>query len=288
MAYARPDALVSTEALARLLAEAPDVRVVDATWFLPNDGRKGRDAYREKHIPGAVYFDIDDVCDTATNLPHMLPSPEKFSSKVRKLGLGDGNRIVVYDANGGYMAAHRVWWMFRVFGHRDVAALDGGLPKWLAEGRPTEDTPPVPRERHFTARVDNALVRTFDQIRANVETRREQVVDARSAGRFAGREPEPRPGLRSGHIPGSVNIPVAAMMDKDRNWTMRPADAIESIAEQAGLDLARPVVATCGSGVFACTIAFALYLIGRERVAVYDGSWTEWGARPDAPIEAGT
>lgn len=286
MDYAHPEALISTATLSRRLANAADVRVVDATWTMPGAPRTGRDAYLEKHIPGAVHFDIDDVSDTSTDLPHMLPSPEKFSSKVRKLGLGDGNRIVVYDANGGSLAAHRVWWMFRVFGHEDVAVLDGGLQKWMAEGRSVEEGPPAPRERHFTARVDRTLVRSLDQMRANLKSRRDQVVDARSAGRFAGREPEPRAGLRPGHIPGSASLPFGALTDKDRHSTMRPADEIAAVVAQAGLDLKKPIVASCGSGVTACTIAFALYLIGCDRVAVYDGSWTEWGGRDDTPIEA--
>ena len=197
MDYANPEALVSTEWLADHL-DAPDVRVVDATWFLPNDERTGRAAYDEAHIPGAVFFDIDEIADTDSDLPHMLPSPEKFSSRVRNLGLGDGNKIVVYDANGGFMAACRVWWSFRMFGHDDIAVLDGGLPKWIAEGRPTEDLPPAPQPRHFTARQNNFLVRSVDQIISNCDSSKEQVIDARSAGRFHGTEDEPRPGQRKG------------------------------------------------------------------------------------------
>lgn len=284
MTYVNPNALVDTEALSRLML-APDVRVVDATWFLPNANRNARKEYEACHIPGAVHFDIDDIADSGTDLPHMLPSPEKFSSRVRKLGLGDGNRIVVYDANGGFMAAHRVWWMFRVFGHEDVAVLDGGLKKWIAEGRPTEDLPPMPRERHFTARFDHTLVRTFEQMLANTKARREQVADARSRARFEAKEPEPRAGLRSGHIPGSVSLPFQEFMDTKNNFAMRPAGDIKAALARAGIDAGKPVVASCGSGVTAATVAFALYLIGHERAAVYDGSWTEWGGRDDAPIE---
>lgn len=286
MSYKNEHALVSTDWLARHLT-APDVRIVDATSFLPGQGRNARDEYRERHIPGAVFFDIDEVADDTCGLPHMLPSPEKFSAKVRKMGLGDGNRVVVYDANGGFMAACRVWWMFRVFGHADVAVLDGGLPKWLAEGRPVEDMPPAPRERHFTARLDHTLVRSFEQMLENVKTGREQVADARAAARFRGEAPEPREGLRSGHIPGSVCLPVSALMADDSHFTMRPADELEKAISAAGIDPTKPLVATCGSGVTAGVIAFGLYLLGHDHVAVYDGSWTEWGGRDEAPVETG-
>jgi thiosulfate/3-mercaptopyruvate sulfurtransferase len=213
----------------------------------------------------------------------MLPSPEKFAARVRKLGLGDGNRIVVYDQHG-LMSAARVWWMFRVFGHRDVAVLDGGLPKWIAEGRPTEDRPPQPRERHFTARYNHLMVRDLAQVKGNLSSRREQVVDARSAGRFAGSEPEPRHGLRGGHIPGSVNLPFTDLLDpKDK--TLLPAEAIAARFRKAGVDLAAPVVTSCGSGVTAAVLAFGLHLIGHGDVALYDGSWAEWGRPGDTPVE---
>ena len=283
MTYANPEALVSTEWLADHL-QAPDVRVVDATWYLPNDGRIGLDTFNERHIPGAVFFDIDEIADTGSDLPHMLPSPEKFSSQVRKLGLGDGLRIVVYDSNGGFLAACRVWWMFRVFGHSDVAVLDGGLPKWVSEGRPVDVLPTQNQERHFTARLNNFMVRNIDQLIANVDTNKEQVIDARSPGRFAGTELEPRVGLRSGHIPGSINVTVPMIMDPNNDFTLRRALAIQSNLNAAGVDPKRPLVASCGSGVTACVVAFGLYLIGNKEVAIYDGSWAEWGGREDTPI----
>lgn len=284
MTYVNPDALVSTEWLAEHLG-APDVRIVDASSFLPTIDRNAKAEYRDCHIPGAVFFDIDDIADDSSELPHTVPSPEKFSSRVRKLGLGDGNRIVVYDVNGGSSAACRVWWMFRLFGHEDVSVLNGGLPKWLAEGRATDDLPPVPRERHFTPRMNNFLYRSVEQLIENCASQRDTVVDARSADRFAGTGEEPRAGLRKGHIPGSVNLPFGMLMDKDANFVMRPADEIKKIFDDAGLDFKKPVVASCGSGVTACVIALAGYLVGETEVAVYDGSWTEWGSRHDTPIE---
>lgn len=282
--YAHPEAVVSTEWLARHLG-APDLRVVDATWHMPGLGRDARAEYRGRHIPGAVFFDIDDIADAGTSLPHMLPSAEKFSARVRKLGLGDGNRIVVYDAYG-MMSAARVWWTFRVMGHRDIAVLDGGLPKWLAEGRPVEDVPPPPRERHFSARLDHTLVKDKAAVMRNLASPRFQLVDARSTGRFQGTEPEPWQGRRSGHIPGSRNVPFTELLDpKDK--TFLPAGALAARFRAAGIDLAKPVVTSCGSGVTAAILALGLHLIGHEDVAVYDGSWAEWGLPGEAPIVTG-
>jgi thiosulfate/3-mercaptopyruvate sulfurtransferase len=280
MTYKNPQALVSTEWLAEH-QNAPDVRIVDASWYLPSENRDPKAEYAERHIAGAVYFDIDDIADTDNPLPHMLPSPEKFASRVRRLGLGDGNRIIVYDGSGCVSAA-RAWWMLRVFGG-DVAVLDGGMPKWLAEGRPVESLAPMPRDRHFTARMNAMMVRDVEQMKANVDTGREQVIDARSAGRFAGHEPEPRAGLQSGHIPNSLNLAHGQMLDPETK-TFRDAGALRAAFEEAGLDMQAPVVATCGSGVSACVLALGLHLIGHRQVAVYDGSWSEWGARDDTPV----
>jgi len=283
MDYVNPDALVSTDWLAEHI-DAPDVRVVDATWYMAFMKRDARAEYEACHIPGAVYFDIDDVADSDSDLPHMLPSPEKFSSRVRKLGLGDGNRIVVYSAAGGYSAAARVWWMFRVFGHEDVAVLDGGLPKWQAEERPVEDMLPVVRERHLTARVNHFLVRDVDHLIKNVETGKELVVDARTAGRFAGTEPEPRPCHKKGHIPGSVNLPFMDFLDKENHLTFKSADDLTSIIKAAGVDTSKTMVTSCGSGVTAAVLALGFFLLGFEDVAVYDGSWSEWGDHYDTPV----
>jgi thiosulfate/3-mercaptopyruvate sulfurtransferase len=280
----KTDALVDTAWLADHLS-APDVRVVDASYYLPNEGLSGRQEYEAHHIPGAVFFDIDEIADGTNPLPHMLPPPEKFSSRVRKLGLGDGVRIVVYDQRGLF-SAPRVWWTFRAFGHDDVVVLDGGLPKWLAEGRPVEDGTVSPGERHFTARMNSFMVRDKDQLTANLSSGREQVLDARSQGRFEGRDPEPRADLRSGHIPDSLNLPFTDLLDR-QTQTLLPPEALAARFAAAGIDMARPVVTTCGSGVTAAVLALGLHILGHQDVAVYDGSWAEWGLPGDTPVAVG-
>jgi len=276
------DSLVSTDWLATHL-DAPDIRIVDATWFMPSAMRDARAEYAAAHIPGAVYFDIDEIADTTRDLPHMLPSPEKFSSRVRRLGLGDGVRIVVYD-QGAWMAAPRVWWMFRAFGHEDIAVLDGGLAKWRAEERVVDDHVVMPRERHFTARLNTFLLRDLDQMRANLETGRELVIDVRAPGRFAGTAPEPREGLRSGHIPGSRNLPFVDLIDPETGRLLAP-ERLRPLFDEVGIAPGQAVVATCGSGVTTGVLALALHVAGYGDAAVYDGSWTEWGGRDDTPIE---
>ena len=280
-AYANPQSLVSTAWLAQNLHQ-PDLRIVDATYYLPMQGKNARAEYDARHIPRAVLFDIDDLVDSTSPLPHMLPPPEKFAARVRKLGIGDGDRIVVYDGTG-MMGAARAWWMFRIFGATDVAVLDGGLPKWIAEDRPLEDLPPSPRERHFTPRLDNTQVRSKDQVHANLNAKREQVLDARGAGRFNATEPEIWPGRRSGHIPGALNLPYTQLLKADQ--TFLPADQLKARFLGAGLDLNQPVIASCGSGITACVLAFGLHLIGHPDVAVYDGSWAEWGLPGDTPVD---
>jgi len=259
------DSLVGTAWLAAHLA-APDIRVVEATWHFPATGKKGRDDYDAAHIPGAVFFDIDDIKDESSALPHMAPDAAKFASKVRKLGIGNGNKVVIYDRAAGSSAAARVWWSFRLFGHQDVALLDGGWSKWAAEHRPIEDLPPMPRDRHFVPRVNQTLVRCKQQILANIESRRELVLDARSAGRFKGVDPEPWPHKKVGHIPGSRNLPWTELIDPETK-TFLPVEILRERFAAAGLDH-RPVVASCGSGVTACMLAFGLYLTGRDDVAI--------------------
>ena len=274
--------LVSTAWLAEHL-EAPDVVIVDGSWYLPAMNRDPDAEFLAGHIPGAIRFDIEEVSDRSSPLPHMMPSPEAFASTVRALGIGDGSKIVVYDGLGLF-SAPRVWWMFRTFGARDVAILDGGFPAWKDEGRPVEEGPQRPRERrHFTARLDHSAVADRADIRRALESGSAQVVDARSAARFQGEAPEPRPELPSGHMPRSLNVPWDEVVAGGR---LKSPQSVRSAFEKAGIDLSRPVITTCGSGVSAAILTLALETMGRPARALYDGSWTEW-ASGDNPIATG-
>jgi len=277
------DPMVSTDWLAERLGE-PGLVVIDATWFMPGAPRDARAEHAARHIPGAVFFDIDEIADHATSLPHMLPEPADFATHARRLGVEADSDIVVYDSEGLF-SAPRVWWSFRAMGHAAVAVLDGGLPKWIAEGHPVEQGWPQNPHGEFKAHFDPALVRGLNDIRALVDAPSEQIVDARAAARFRGEAPEPRPGLRSGHIPGSLNVPFAAVIAPDGALADRAT--LEGVFADAGVDLDRPVVTSCGSGVSASILALALARLGRWRAAVYDGSWTEWGALADAPVAVG-
>ena len=283
MPQSDPRLLVSTDWLQDHLG-APDLRVIDASWYLPNMGRNARAEYEDRHIPGARFFDIDDISDSRSELPHMAPPVEKFISRMRAMGIGAGHRVVAYDGAGLFSAA-RVWWLFRHFGKTDVAVLDGGLPKWLAEGRPVEDDLPVLRDRHFTARRDASLVKDVTQVAASTKLGDYQIVDARSPERFRGEEPEIRPGLRSGHIPGSRNVYYKDLLAAD--GTLKEPGALRGIFEAAGVDLDRPVVTTCGSGVTAAILALALERMGHAKHALYDGSWSEWGMYNDLRVATG-
>lgn len=278
-----PQVLVSTEWLASHLND-PDLRIFDASWHLPQVGRDPVAEYNAAHIPNARFFDIDDVADHASDLPHMVPPVEKFMSRMRAMGVGDGHQIVVYDAIG-VMSAPRVWWMLKLMGHRDVAVLDGGLPKWVAEGRPTEDLAPVVRDRHMTVRRQNHMVRDVTQVAAASKLGDHVIVDARSAARFRGEAPEPREGLRSGHIPNSRNVPFNTLLNE--NNTLRSDDEIRAIFEKAGVDLSKPIITTCGSGVTAAVLFLALTKIGKTDLSLYDGSWSEWGAFPTVAVATG-
>jgi thiosulfate/3-mercaptopyruvate sulfurtransferase len=280
---ARLPAVVATEWLAANLGP-PGLRVVDGSWYLPGSGRDAAGEYAAGHIPGAVFFDIDASSDPSTPLPHMLPTAERFAERMAGLGLSDSDHIVVYDGSGVNLSAPRVWWTFRTLGHDRVSALDGGIGKWRREHRPIEQGIVTLPPGRFTAQLDRAAVRDLASVRANIHQPVEQLVDARSAGRFAGLEPEPRPGLRGGHVPGSVNLPFTALVRPD--GTMLPPEELRRRLVEAGIDLSRPVVATCGSGTSACALVLSLDLIGHTQTAVYDGAWAEWGGRADTPIES--
>jgi len=283
MAVGETGDLVSVEWLAKHLG-APDLRILDASWFLPAQGRDARAEYEGEHIPGARFFDIDEISDSASDLPHMAPPVEKFISRMRAMGIGDGHRVVVYDSTGLF-SAPRVWWLFRLMGKSDIAVLDGGLPAWKAAGHPVEDDLPLLRDRHFTARRDTTKVRDVTQVAAQVKLGQEQIVDARSPARFKGEEEEPRPGLRAGHIPNSLNVYYRDVLTRD--GTMKSQDELRTVFQAAGVDLDKPIITTCGSGVTAAILSLALAVIGHRQVALYDGSWAEWGMYPDLKVVQG-
>ena len=283
MAQDDPKTLVSTGWLAEHLRD-PDLRILDGSWFLPAMNRDARAGYAAAHIPGARFFDIDEISDQRSPLPHMAPPVEKFVSRMRAMGVGDGHQVVVYDQHGIF-SAPRVWWTFRLMGKTDVAVLDGGLPKWIAEGRPTEDMAPITRDRHMTVQRQAGLVKDVTQVARAAKLGDHEIIDARPAGRFAGRDPEPRPGLRMGHIPGSKNVPWADLLNPDA--TMKSPEALRATFAAAGVDMSKPAICTCGSGVSAAMLALALERMGHRDHAVYDGAWAEWGMYNDLRVATG-
>lgn len=278
-----PKTLVSTAWLAAHRSD-PDLRVIDASWYLPDAGRDAKAEYKAAHIPGARFFDIDEITDSRSNLPHMAPPPEKFVSRMRAMGIGDGHQVVVYDGSGLFSAA-RVWWTFRLMGKTDVAVLDGGFPKWQAEGREVEDMPPLLRDRHITVSRQHALVKDVTQVAHAAKLGEAEIIDARSAARFKGEAPEPRPGLRAGHIPGSKNVPYASLLNPD--GTIKPVADLRAVFEAAGVNLSKPAITSCGSGVTAAILSLALERMGHKNHALYDGSWAEWGMYEDLAVEKG-
>jgi thiosulfate/3-mercaptopyruvate sulfurtransferase len=278
-----PKVLVSTDWLSSRLSD-PEIRILDATWYLPNVDRDAKAEYDQSHIPNARFFDIDDVSDHRSDLPHMVPPVEKFMSKVRKLGVGDGHQIVIYDSHGLFSAA-RVWWLFKVMGQKNVAVLDGGLPKWLREGRTVDSSSPLIRDRHMFVKYHDEMVKDVTQVSSASKLGDFEILDARSAGRFRGEEPEPRPGLRAGHIPGSKNIFYGDLLNED--GTLKSQDKLVEHFKAKAVNLDKPVITSCGSGVTAAIINLALDRIGKTDHALYDGSWTEWGMYPTVPVETG-
>ena len=275
--------VVSTEWLANEIG-ASDLRVVDATWFMPDAGRNAQAEYEGGHIPGAVFMDLQELADANSSLPNTLPPPEKFASRMQSLGLGDGSRIVVYD-DSPFKSATRAYWMLTLFGAHDVAILDGGIAKWKAEGRALETGKPTLRHRHFTVWKDEKAVRNKADMLANLHSKEADVVDARGAGRFTGEEAEPRPGMASGHIPGSRNLPFGNLLNADGTW--KRGDALTQAFTDAGVDLNKPMITTCGSGMTAAVVLFGARLTGKSDVALYDGSWSEWGLYKDTPKAQG-
>ena len=278
-----PKTLVSTQWLADHLND-PDLRIFDASWYLPDMKRNARAEYDLGHIPGARFFDIDEISDLRSELPHMAPPVEKFISRMRAMGVGDRHQVIAYDGAGLFSAA-RVWWLFRLMGKTDVAVLDGGLQKWKAEGRAIEDTPPAMRDRHITVTFQNQLVKDVTQVAAASKLGDHTILDARAPGRFRGEEAEPRAGLRSGHIPGSVCVHYRTLLNDD--GTMKDVSDLEEVFKAAGADLSKPVITSCGSGVTAAILSLALERIGHGNHALYDGSWSEWGMYDDLKVETG-
>ncbi|SDF69514.1 thiosulfate/3-mercaptopyruvate sulfurtransferase [Celeribacter baekdonensis] len=282
MPYSDPKTLVSTKWLSEHL-KSPELRLIDASWYMPADNRDCRAEYEAEHIPGARFVDVDEVADLRSDLPHMLPPVEKFMSRMRELGIGDGHQVVVYDT-AGVFSAPRVWWMFKYFGQDNVAVLDGGLPKWKAEGHPVTAEPPTIRDRHMITEIRPELLRDVTQVAASSKLGDYTIIDARSAARFKGEASEPRPGLRSGHIPNSRNVPFQELLTPQ--GTLKSTDNLRAVFVGAGVDLSKPAITTCGSGITAAILGLALTRLGAT-FSLYDGSWAEWGMYGDLRVATG-
>ena len=282
MSASQQSPLISTDKLAEGLNDT-SLRIVDASWYLPAMNRNGRTEYNNAHIPGAVYWDIDQIADQGSPLPHMMPTSNQFESQMEELGINNDTTVVIYDGLGMFSAA-RPWWMLSAFGHKNVFILDGGLPKWMAEGRPQNADKPKFSRCSYTANLDDSFIRSAEEVLDNIHTKSAQMVDARSQGRFNGKEAEPRPGCRSGHIPGAVNLPFDYLIDPQTK-TLLPEHCLRTRYENVGIDLDKPTITSCGSGVTACILALGMYVLNKPNVSVYDGSWSEWGTQDDLPLE---
>ena len=278
-----PKTLVSTDWLAAHLKD-PDLRIFDASWYLPAQDRDAKTEYATGHIPGARFFDIDDISDARSELPHMVPPVEKFMSRMRAMGVGDGHQVVVYDGLGIFSAA-RVWWLFKLMGQHNIAVLDGGLPKWIADGHKTTSTAPTIRDRHMTVKMEPGRVKDVTDVARAAKLGDYTIIDARAPGRFKGEDPEPREGMRSGHVPNSRNVFYQDLLNAD--GTMKAPTALRTIFNDAGVDLQKPAITTCGSGITAAVLSLALERIGKTDHSLYDGSWSEWGMYADLPIATG-